>query len=108
MTQSYKKCAFKSLPMIACERRKVESPSSMIEAKNLPDFHRSLRLETVFLTLNESRPPFDNLLVRQAFSRAVDRKGLVAAAYRNFANPTTAQAGTPKKSMNTPLSSPAF
>ena len=64
------------------------APEALYEAEGLPDFHRSVRLETVFLTLNEQRPPFNKTRVRQAFSRAVDTAALVRTVYGKFAHPT--------------------
>jgi ABC-type transport system substrate-binding protein len=37
------------------------------------------------LTINSRKPPFDNVTVRQALSRAVDRRGLSAAVYQGAA-----------------------
>ncbi|GAC1465408.1 MAG: ABC transporter substrate-binding protein [Chloroflexota bacterium] len=53
------------------------------------DFHTSTRLETVFLTLNERRPPFNNMKVRQALAVATDRRAVIANIYTNFAVPAS-------------------
>jgi oligopeptide transport system substrate-binding protein len=40
-------------------------------------------LETNYLRFNVNRPPFDNKLVRQALSRAIDRKAIVASVLQD-------------------------
>src|SRR3989449_2427676 len=37
------------------------------------------------LTINTRKPPFDNVKVRQALSRAIDRRALIAAVYQGGA-----------------------
>ncbi|HEX6508626.1 MAG TPA: peptide ABC transporter substrate-binding protein [Chloroflexota bacterium] len=54
------------------------------------DFHAVPRLETLFLMLNETMPPFDNMLVRQAFARAIDKKAVARDVFNGFAHPTNA------------------
>lgn len=44
------------------------------------DFHNGSKLELDYLTLNEKKAPFNNMLVRRAFSEAVDRATLAKAA----------------------------
>jgi len=44
------------------------------------DFHGGPKLEVDYLTLNEKKAPFNNALVRLAFSQAVDRDLLARAA----------------------------
>jgi oligopeptide transport system substrate-binding protein len=43
------------------------------DVQGLPDFHTTPQLFTEFLPVNEHRKPFDNVLVRQAFSYAINR-----------------------------------
>lgn len=44
-------------------------------------------LNLVYLALNDSRPPFDQVHVRQAISRAIDRNGLVRDVLGGHAEP---------------------
>lgn len=60
----------------------------LAEVQSHPDFHPSPRLETVFLTLNERKAPFNDMRVRLAFAHAVDKTALVRQAYNGFARPT--------------------
>lgn len=41
----------------------------------------------IILALNNGKPPFDNLKVRQALSYAIDKKSLVEGAYSGFGTP---------------------
>jgi peptide/nickel transport system substrate-binding protein len=47
------------------------------------------------LVVNTKKPPFDNPNVRQAVSRAIDRRGLIAAVYQGGAVPGAAMAPRP-------------
>ncbi len=46
------------------------------EVKSTPDFHEVAQLFTEYLTPNEHKAPFNNVLVRRAFSYAFDRAAL--------------------------------
>lgn len=61
---------------------------ALYDVQGRTDFHRAARLETEFLTLNERIAPFNSLLVRQAFARAVNKAALVRDVFANFAHPT--------------------
>lgn len=52
-------------------------PALLDELRKRPDFHASPFLGTYFLRFNTSRAPFDNPLVRRAFSHCVDREAIV-------------------------------
>ncbi len=52
----------------------IHFPSNRIaEAQRLPGFHAAPQLFTEYLTPNEHKAPFNNKLVRQAFSYAINR-----------------------------------
>lgn len=69
----------------------VHFPSEVLyDVRGRSDFHQSPRLETVFLTLNERRPPFDDPRVRLAFGRAINRVALARDVYSGFAHATDA------------------
>jgi ABC-type oligopeptide transport system substrate-binding subunit len=53
-------------------------------------FYQSSDLETVYLSLNERRAPFNRELVRLAFAHAVNRDPLVSDVYGGFARSTQA------------------
>jgi oligopeptide transport system substrate-binding protein len=61
---------------------------ALYDVRGRTDFHPSARLETVFLTLNERLPPFDDTRIRLAFARALDKAALVRQVWANFAHPT--------------------
>jgi oligopeptide transport system substrate-binding protein len=54
------------------------------DVQNLPDYHTGPQLFTEFLTVNEHHKPFDNPLVRQAFSYAVNRATLATLINNRF------------------------
>jgi oligopeptide transport system substrate-binding protein len=69
----------------------VHFPTEVLyDVQGRTDFHRSPRLETVFLTLNERQPPFNDARIRLAFAHAVDRAALAHDAYGGFAHATDA------------------
>lgn len=61
--------------------------AELFDAEGQKDFRASTRLETVFLTLNERRPPFNNIKVREALERAIDKNVIVRDVFMNFAEP---------------------
>jgi ABC-type oligopeptide transport system substrate-binding subunit len=63
---------------------------ALFDARGRSDFHASPRLETVFLTLNERFAPFNDVRVRLAFARALDKAALVRSVWGSFAHPTDA------------------
>jgi ABC-type oligopeptide transport system substrate-binding subunit len=68
----------------------IQFPTTeLFSVRGESDFHRSPRLETVYLTLNERRAPLNNTLVRQALSESVDRRALAGAVYSRFARPAS-------------------
>jgi oligopeptide transport system substrate-binding protein len=65
----------------------VHFPSNrLLAAQRLPGFHEAPQLFTEYLTPNEHRAPFDKVLVRRAFSYAIDR-GLIARLLYNSVVP---------------------
>lgn len=52
------------------------SPSDQTSAKNFPGFVRVPQLETDAFFFNTTMPPFNNLIVRQAFAYATDKQTL--------------------------------
>lgn len=66
----------------------VQFPTAALyDAQAQADFHRSARLETLYLTLNTRVAPFDDPRVRQAFAHALDKDALVSDVYASFAHP---------------------
>jgi ABC-type transport system substrate-binding protein len=65
----------------------VHFPSNrLLEAQRLPGFHAAPQLFTEYLTPNEQKAPFNNVLVRRAFSYAIDR-GVIARLLSNSVLP---------------------
>lgn len=66
----------------------IHFPTEALYAvKEIPDFHPSPWLETIYLSLNTRAAPFGDPLVRQAFAAAIDKTALVRAVYTDFAHP---------------------
>lgn len=57
------------------------------ETDNLPDFWTISAPVTRYIGFNNTRPPFDNLYVRQAFAQAVDKERLVVRVLEGAATP---------------------
>lgn len=67
----------------------VHFPTEVLsDVQGRKDFHAVPRLQTLFLTLNETTPPFNDVRVRQAFARAVDKVAIARDVFNNFAHPT--------------------
>lgn len=67
----------------------VHFPTEVLsDVRAAKDFHAVPRLETLFLTLNETVPPFNNLRVRQAFAQALDKVAIATDVFNHFASPT--------------------
>jgi peptide/nickel transport system substrate-binding protein len=47
-------------------------------------------LQTIFLTLDVSKPPFNDVHIRRAFAYALDRKGVAQAVFKGYAQPANA------------------
>lgn len=60
----------------------------LIEARGRSDLHEEAQLLTEYLTPNERTAPFDNVLVRQAFSYAINR-AIVARVLHNKVLPAS-------------------
>jgi ABC-type oligopeptide transport system substrate-binding subunit len=54
------------------------------DVQGTPDYHTGPQLFTEFLTVNEHRKPFDNPLVRQAFSYAINRSTITTLINNRF------------------------
>lgn len=59
----------------------------LAETVNLPDFQTISAPVARYIGFNNTRPPFDNLYVRQAFAQAVDKERLVARVLGGSATP---------------------
>ena len=67
----------------------VQFPTqALYDVRGQSDFHHVSRPETFFLTLNERRAPFNQVLVREAFARAINKAALARDVYASFAHPT--------------------
>ncbi len=47
------------------------------DVKNLPDFHQVNQFFVAYIGFNNLKPPFNDVRVRQAFAKAVDKKTLI-------------------------------
>jgi oligopeptide transport system substrate-binding protein len=63
------------------------SPDDQVTAKGLSGFVRTPLLQTDLLFFDNSRPPFDNAAIRQAFAYATDRNTLVHAVLKDAVTP---------------------
>jgi ABC-type oligopeptide transport system substrate-binding subunit len=67
----------------------VHFPTDVLpDVQGSKEFHAVPRLETLFLTFNETTPPFNDVRVRQAFARAIDKVAIARDVFHNFAHPT--------------------
>ncbi len=63
------------------------SPDDQVTAKGLAGFVRTPLLQTDLLFFDNTKPPFDNAAVRQAFAYATDRNTLVHAVMKDAVTP---------------------
>jgi oligopeptide transport system substrate-binding protein len=64
----------------------LSSPDQQV-AQALPGFMRASLLQTDLLFFDNTKPPFNNPAVRQAFAYAIDKKTLVQAVFKNSVTP---------------------
>ncbi len=58
-------------------------PEDQLQAESMPGFMRKSLLQTDLIFFDSSRPPFNNVAVRQAFAYALDKKTLVHAVFKD-------------------------
>jgi len=63
------------------------TPADQTVAQTLPGFARASLLQSDLLFFDNSRPPFNNLALRQAFAYATDKKTLASAVFKNSVTP---------------------
>ena len=61
------------------------TPDDQVQAKSIPGFTRVPLLQTDLMFFDSSRPPFNNVVVRQAFAYAHDKQTLVHAVLKDSA-----------------------
>lgn len=59
------------------------TPTDQQVAQSLPGFTRAALLQTDLLFFDNTKPPFDNAAVRQAFAYAIDKQTLVHAIFKD-------------------------
>ncbi len=59
------------------------TPEDQVQAKSLQGFMRVPSLQTDLMFFDSSRPPFNNVAVRQAFAYAIDKQTLVHAVLKD-------------------------
>ncbi|GAC1695607.1 MAG: ABC transporter substrate-binding protein [Ktedonobacteraceae bacterium] len=59
------------------------TPEDQVQAKSLQGFMRMSLLQTDLMFFDSSRPPFNNVAVRQAFAYAIDKQTLVHAVLKD-------------------------
>lgn len=64
----------------------VSAPETLSQFENNPEFDvvEGVTEGQVVLSMNNARAPFDNPLVRQAITHAIDREALLATAYAGY------------------------
>ncbi len=72
-----------------CQFATDPAPADIAEMKKNPKLNvlEDAGLNIGFLAMNVTKKPFDNILVRQAISHALDKKTYIAAIYMNNASP---------------------
>lgn len=80
------------------------TPSDLATARGLPGYTNKSLLETDMLFFDNTKPPFSNLAVRQAFAYAINRSILVKSIFHNsvVAAPTIIPPGMPGYQPNYP------
>ena len=63
------------------------TPTDQAVAQTLPGFARASLLQSDLLFFDNSRPPFNNVALRQAFAYATDKKELATAVFKNSVTP---------------------
>lgn len=63
------------------------TPQDQVTAQRLPGFVRTPLLQTDLLFFDNTKPPFNNLAVRQAFAYAINKPELVRAVFKNSVTP---------------------
>ncbi len=67
----------------------VHFPTEVLsDVRGSKEFHAVPRLETLYLTLNETVPPFNDIRIRQAFALALDKVAIAHDVFNHFASPT--------------------
>ncbi len=59
------------------------TPEDQLQAKSLQGFMRMSLLQTDLMFFDSSRPPFNNVAIRQAFAYAIDKQTLVHAVLKD-------------------------
>jgi len=59
------------------------TPDNQLQAKSIQGFSRTSLLQTDLMFFDSSRPPFNNVAVRQAFAYALDKQTLVHAVLKD-------------------------
>lgn len=80
------------------------TPTDQQAAQSLPGFIRQSLLQTDLLFFDNTKPPFNNPAVRQAFAYAIDKKTLVQVIFKNAVTvaPTIIPPGMPGYQPNYP------
>lgn len=80
------------------------TPTDQQAAQSLPGFIRQSLLQTDLLFFDNTKPPFNNPAVRQAFAYAIDKKTLVRVIFKNAVTvaPTIIPPGMPGYQPNYP------
>ncbi len=65
------------------------TPEDQLAARSSAGFISTSLLQTDMLFVDTTKPPFDSLAVRQAFTRAIDRRALMATAFNDALVPAT-------------------
>ncbi len=58
------------------------------DVRDLPDFHQAVAFSTRYLGFNQTKAPFDNVSVRQAFALAIDKDVIANQILNGAASPT--------------------